>query len=325
MTNFMRIFSLFCCISVISGCFHKNKAAQQWIISPEGATSISFSKQGRFVLSASNTDGIQLWDLFENKRLAEFGFQDPEKSTVIASKISDNKQFAITATSQNFAVWNLAWSQAKGLWSISNGRILSADISNTGNQILLALSNNKALFIDIDSGNRLEFLAHQEKVNTVALSPNGKYALTGGNDRFAYLWDTKTAEIIRQFPSKNRITRVALDRNARYAFVANADAEANIWDIKDGTLSSQLDIYQRHKNFSSARFSDDGSYLATGTPSGNINLWDTKTGEGVKQWEAKPLQKSHPPSAVVYDVAIDPTNRVLSGASSGVVQAWLID
>ena len=323
MTQFIHISALFFSLFAISGCFHKDTDAQQWQLSSEGVTSLSLSRDGRFALASSNETGIVLWDLFTNQTLGEFGYQDPEKSTVIASKLSDNHQFAITATSQNFAVWDLAWSQAKGLWSIADGYILGVDVSQDGEQVLLGLSNNKAIYIDLKSGRRLEFLAHQETVNSVALSPNGRYALSGGNDRFGYFWDTQSGQIIHQFPAPQRITRVALSRNASFAFVADAHASASIWNLKTGERKTNLQITQRHANFSAARFSSDDQFLVTGTPSGDVAMWALETGEQVERWQAKKDENARPPSAVIYDVSFDATQRVISGASSGYVQAWI--
>lgn len=101
-------------------------------------------------------------------------------------RIADSERFAVTASQNNFAVWDLAWTQGKGLWSITDGLIRDVDLSSDGEQVLLGLTNGKAIYVDLVSGRRMEFLAHREKVNSVALSANGRYALTGGNDYHAY-------------------------------------------------------------------------------------------------------------------------------------------
>lgn len=323
MLHFIRIYFFILTLLSVSGCFHSSYEAQRWEIDPAGVTSFSLSKEGRFALTSSALHGIVLWDLTQNKQLASFGYQDPDKSTVTSSQLSDNFRYAITATSQNFATWDLAWGKANGLWSISDGMIRDVDISNNGEKILLALSNSKAIFIDLTTGRRLEFLAHREKINSVSLSPNGKYALSGGNDRMAFFWDTQTGQIISSIALEHRITRVQLHRNGQYGFSADGHDNAIIWNLTNGEQISKLDLFYRQSNFSAARFSDDGEQLATGTPSGRVALWDTKTGENLGQWRAEELKNKHPSSSVVYDVAIDPSGRVISGASSGIAQAWI--
>jgi len=266
-----------------------------------------------------------LWDLQQNKRLADFGSQDPHHNTVLSSTISDNNRYAITATAQNFAVWDLAWGQSDGLWSISDGIIRDVDIANNGQHVVLGLSNGKALYIDLGTGRRLEFLAHREKVNSVAISANGQYALSGGNDYFAYLWDTRSGQIIYRFEHTSRISRVALQRHGKLALTADGTNDIFIWDLASGEKQAELAVRLRQQNLSSARFSEDGTRLVTGTPSRRVELWDSTTGKNLGRWEAAPLQDARPPSAVVYDVAITASGQVISGTSAGIAQAWTTD
>ncbi|MGF1761636.1 hypothetical protein L4D76_27795 [Photobacterium sagamiensis] len=321
---FHRI-SIILALILLSGCFFSGSEIKRWVLAPEGATSFSLSRDGRFALFNSAQQGIVLWDLQQNKRLADFGSQDPHHNTVLSSTISDNNRYAITATAQNFAVWDLAWGQSEGLWSISDGIIRDVDIANNGQHVVLGLSNGKALYIDLGTGRRLEFLAHREKVNSVAISANGQYALSGGNDYFAYLWDTRSGQIIYSFEHTSRISRVALQRHGKLALTADGTNDIFIWDLASGEKQAELAVRLRQQNLSSARFSDDGTRLVTGTPSRRVELWDSTTGKNLGRWEAAALQDARPPSAVVYDVAITASGQVISGTSAGIAQAWTTD
>ncbi|PSU82952.1 WD40 repeat domain-containing protein [Photobacterium phosphoreum] len=317
--------SLFFSTFVLSGCFFFDTEIQRWHLAPQGSTNLSLSRDGRFALVSTNTQGIVLWDLQQNKTLADFGSQDQYHNSVITSHISDNSRYAITATSQNFAVWDLGWSQSHGLWSINDAIIQDVSIANNGTEVLLALNNGKALFIDLTDGRRLEFLAHRDKVNSVALSANGRYALSGGNDHHAYLWDTHSGQIIYSFKHSSRVNQVALQRDGKFAFSAAANNDGIIWDLTTGNKITQLAITLRHQTLSSVRFSDDGQFLVTGTPSRRVELWRTDNGENIGRWRAEVQPGARPATAVVYDVAISPTGNVVAGSSAGYAQTWSTD
>lgn len=319
------LLSIILALFILTGCFFSGSESQRWELAPEGATSFSLSRDGRFALFHSTQQGIVLWDLQQNKRLADFGSQDPHHNPVLSSRISDNQRYAITATAQNFAIWDLAWGQSEGLWSISDGIIRDVDIANNGQHVLLGLSNGKALYVDLGTGRRLEFLAHREKVNSVALSANGQYALSGGNDHNAYLWETQSGQVIYQFAHSSRISRVALQRDGNLALTADGGNDIYLWNLDSGDKQAELAVRLRQQNLSSARFSDDGRLLATGTPARRIELWDTTSGENLGRWEAAPQQDTRPPAAVVYDVAITPDGQVVSGTSAGIAQAWITE
>ncbi|ROR60371.1 WD-40 repeat-containing protein [Vibrio crassostreae] len=325
----MRIFfhSLLCTIviTLLNGCFFFQDDEQRWEIEPNGATSFALSRDGRFALLYSQQKQLLLWDLAEDQELAQLGPQDQLENQVSRIRISDNGRFAITASQMNFAVWDLSWTQAEGLWSISDGLIRDVDISSNGEKVLLSLSNGKAIYVDLVTGRRLEFLAHREKVNSVSLSSNGRYALSGGNDYKAYLWDTESGLVLRTFEHEQRVVRVALQRDGELAFTSDGGNQAMIWDLETGEPQAQLQSWSRQLIFSSARFSDDGSMLVTGTPSSQVSVWNTQNGKRISRHDAEPLKDARPPRAVVYDAAFDDKNRVISGTSAGIAQAWNVD
>lgn len=132
-------------------------------LSPEGSTAFGLSRDGRFALIYSKQQQLVLWDLLQDKKLADLGAQDPQANPVSVIRIADSERFAVTASQNNFAVWDLAWTQGKGLWSITDGLIRDVDLSSDGEQVLLGLTNGKAIYVDLVSGRRMEFLAHREK------------------------------------------------------------------------------------------------------------------------------------------------------------------
>ncbi len=312
-------------IPVLTGCNFSDDDVQRWEIEPEGSTSFALSRDGRFALLYSKQRHLILWDLEKDQLLAELGEQDPEANVVSHIRIADNGRFAVTATQVNFAVWDLGWTQAQGLWSISDGTIRDVDISSNGEQVLLGLSNGKAIYVNLVTGRRMEFLAHREKVNSVAISANGHFALTGGNDYKAYLWDTRSGLVLRTFEHEQRVNRVALHRDGLYAFTSDGGNQAVVWDLKSGEQQAKLKSWSRQLIFSAARFSDDGTQLATGTPSGRFAIWNTFTGQSIETFEVEPLKDTRPPRAVVYDAAFDDKQRVISATSAGIAQAWPLE
>ena len=65
------------------------------------------------------------------------------------------------------------------------------------------------------------FIGHEQYVNAVAVSPDGKYALTGGFDHTARLWDIQTGQAIRQFSHDDQVRLVAFSPDSRYALTGD--------------------------------------------------------------------------------------------------------
>ncbi len=217
------------------------------------------------------------------------------------------------------------------------GKIRSVAISNQGKHLVIGKSNGHVVHINTITGRRIEFLGHQQvlldeqkkpfhinnAINSVAISPNGLYVLSGSSDQTAYLWNTETGQVVYKFQHNNRVVQVALDPQARFAFTADTGKQASIWDLKTGKAISQLQYVNRQEVFSSARFSNNGKYLVTGAPTRQLTLWDVKSGKQLKQWLVSPRKNSRPASAVVYSAAfINNDTQIISESSSGLSETW---
>jgi len=69
--------------------------------------------------------------------------------------------------------------------------------------------------------------------------------------------------------------------------------------------------------YTSARFSEDGSKLMTGTNSQLVQLWDVKSGEQLKRWRITKKEQWKPSSAAVLAVAFNSGGKYVAIGSSG--------
>lgn len=78
-------------------------------------------------------------------------------------------------------------------------------------------------------------LGHSGNVSSVAFSPDGKYILSGSDDKTLKLWDIETGKEIRTFAGHaNSITSVAFSPDGRYALSGSWDNTLKLWDIVTG-------------------------------------------------------------------------------------------
>lgn len=219
------------------------------------------------------------------------------------------------------------------------GRIRAVDVSNNGTYIVIGKSNGIVAHMNVDTGRRLEFLAHftpmtdsagnaihvNNAINSLAISPNGHYVLTGSSDQTAYLWDTKTGQVVFKFRHGARVVQVALDPKGRYAFTSDSKGRSTIWDLKTGNPKAQLRYINRQEIFTTARFSANGKYLVTGAPNRELSLWSVKTGEKIQNWYVTPKKDSRPANAVVYSAAFTNNDQqIVTESSAGLNEVWEI-
>ena len=299
---------------------------ERWQHAVEGAYAANISNDGKLSVVSSIHHGISLWDIEKNALMYNWSQQqDNADNLVLAADIADNNSHVLIASRTNFSLWNTKSGESEGYWQIDDSTIRDIALANDGQYILIGKSDGKVVHLSPQSGRRIEFLGHQEKINSVDMLPNGRIALSGSNDFVAYVWDTQSGQVIYRFNHPSRVTMVALDPKGRFAFTADSKKSANIWDLTTGQLISQLQYTNRQEVFSAVRFSPDGKYLATGAPSRKISIWQIDSGKRLTSWRVTPRDDIRPAGAVVYSVAFSDNSHILSESSSGFAELWPID
>jgi len=302
-----------------------DKPIQRFQHAIEGSYAGNISNDGKWSVISSIHHGISVWDLEKNALTYQWSQkQDSSDNLVLAIDISDNNSHALTASRENFALWNMKTGQPEGYWKIRKSTIRDIAVSNNGNYLLLGKGDGVVVHVSVDTGRRLEFLGHKEKINTVDMLPNGRVAMSGGNDFIAYVWDTVSGQVIYQFNHTSRVSLVALGNQGRFAFSADSMKSAHIWNLKTGELISKLQGTKRHEVFSSVSFSPDGKTLVTGAASSKVSVWNIATGKRTASWHVTPKKANRPTGAVVYSLAFSDNATLVTESSSGYAERWHI-
>jgi hypothetical protein len=151
-------------------------------------------------------------------------------------------------------------------------------------------------------------------VNGVAVSPDGRRAVSASVDTTLKVWDLESGRELRTLQGHSESVRgVAVSPDGRRAVSASWDKTLKIWDLETGrelrTLRGHTDYVNR------VAVSSDGRRAVSASGDKTLKLWDLETGR-----ELRTLQ-GH--SGGVYGVAVSSDGRrAVSASHDNTLKVW---
>jgi hypothetical protein len=159
------------------------------------------------------------------------------------------------------------------------------------------------------------FVGHTSTVWGVALSPNGRYALSSSADNTIRLWDLQTGIEIRSYPghTSGALHAVAFLPNGR-EFLSCGHQGMRLWQVETGTQLHRADLGCLYD----VAVSPDGRLALGAHHDGTLHLWDIKNWREIRRFEGhtERLQR------VVFS---SDGSRALSGALDKTMRLWDVE
>jgi WD40 repeat protein len=259
-------------------------------------TSVSLSADGRFALMGCADGSVQLWEAATERRLRLFaGHADPVHSVCLSSDgrhaLSGGAQFLIRNETERF----FTAGQLR-MWDTATGRLLPL------------------------------FDGHRGAVTAVALSFDGRFAVTGGGEwvsspedgRFSqsgqvYLWELSTGRCLRTFTGHtDAVTSVCLSFDGRHVLSGSVDRTVRLWDVLSGRC---LRTFAGHTDAVTAVvLRSDSGYGLSASADGTVKVWVLDwelTDEAPADWDeaARPYLETFLALHTPYAAALPPDGK----------------
>ena len=249
----------------------------------DNATSLTFSPDGRTILTSHLDTTLRLRDAYTGKLIRRFEGHSWYVDSVVFSR--DGKR-ALSMSS----MLRLKFEGELRLWDVETGKTIRK--------------------LTVPDG---------VKVNAVALSPDGKKALSAADSMVGVtLWDLESGTAIRSFPGF--ASAVAFSPDGRYAVAAQFEGPSEMYlTLLDLDSGQELRRFKGHSNLIRAvAFSPDGKLALSGSMDNTMKMWDVVTGKEIRTFTGY--------SAEVSSVSFSADGRLaLSGSLDSSARVWETD
>ena len=120
----------------------------------------------------------------------------------------------------------------------------------------------------------VKFDAHEERVNSLAYSPDGSRFLTASNDGTFAVWDSTTGEqIVRLRGHTDKVYDAVYSPDGMRIASCSNDNTIRLWDAE--TFEEVLELRGHERYVHAVSFSPDGSMIASASGDYTVRIWDS--------------------------------------------------
>ncbi len=183
---------------------HKILYSLIYLIFHDSPTTISITRNGKYLISGSTDKTIKIWDLQNKKQL--FSLNDHQEKVTTLTIIPDGKYLISGSDDKTIKVWNLETRERRFTLIGHEDSVNTISVTPDG-KYLISGSKDKTIKIwNLETREDIfTFTGHTDSINAINLTSNGQLVISASSDKTIQVWNFATRKLIAKFTGESPI------------------------------------------------------------------------------------------------------------------------
>jgi len=196
---------------------------------PLDVNAVAVSRDGKWMLTGCDDKHMRLWDLAKHEEIKKFS---PHTNFCYACAFAPNGLYVASGSADKRAmVFDLG--TGNPIREVEQNNAVFVVAFSPDSRYLFTCGDNAVHMWNIATGkDEKKFEAPTGYINSMALTPDGKRLVTGGEDKVVRVWDVGTGKEVTHYPGHTAaITAVAVSSDGRRALSGQTDGNIRYWGL----------------------------------------------------------------------------------------------
>lgn len=268
---------------------------------------ITYSPDGKRILTASNDKTIKEWDIETQKLVSNYSGHRDGVNTVSYSK--NGLKIISSSEDQTIRIWDNGKNDLEQVLMGHKGWIMSALFSSNGKKILTSSFDNTIKIWDVDNGILLKTIKGHEKGVVKAIFNKSESQIASASfDKTVRIWNAEDGRLIKSLNQHDCLVG-DITYSPNGSLLASVGCDIIIWNTNDWTIVWKM----RPKTpVNKIRISSDGKMLFISF-NNKIEVWNIMTKKIIDSWICKDIE----------DMDVSPDGKLLATAHSNkIIKVW---
>ncbi|MBI3407512.1 MAG: WD40 repeat domain-containing protein [Planctomycetes bacterium] len=196
---------------------------------PIDVNGLVLSRDASTMLTCCDNQTVYLWDVVKGEELKRFSGHTNFVYCVAFSP--DGRHIASGSTDRTVRVYDMSTGNTVKTFECANN-VINVVFSSDGKHVLSSGDNVIHMWDIVTGKEHRRFEGHSGPVPAMALSPDGRRLLTGGDDKTIRLWDVNSGKELHKFTGHNDTVQcVAFSSDGRRAISGSFDRTVRLWGL----------------------------------------------------------------------------------------------